>query len=176
LRVTLGLVSLLVLGMSAVPALGGSDISDDPDLLEFQLGSFDVRRAHSFAYEFEYRSAYKIFDFVKPMVGVLSTSQSAVYGYGGFAVDFYFGRHIVVTPSLAIGVYGRGNDAGLGAAFPQFRTALEIAYRFDDASRVGVEVHHISNAGTSGKNPGAETALLTYAYPLSRLEGALFAQ
>ena len=180
MRVTLGLFSLPILGMLSFPALAGSDATwysrDDSDFLEFQLGAFDLLPKNTFAYGLEYHSDIKIFDYVKPIVGILSTAQGAVYGYGGFAVDFYLERHIVLTPSLAVGVYGHGNDANLGTAFPEFRSAIEIAYRFDDDSRLGVEFHHISNAGSSGKNPGAETLLLTYAYPLQKLRNNLFGE
>ena len=176
LRFPLALCSLLISSILAVPALAGPLSTDDPDFIELQLGSFDIRHAHTFAFDLEYRSDYKILDFVKPMVGLLSTSRGAVYGYGGFAVDLYLGQRFVVTPSLAIGAYSQGNDVELGTAAPEFRSAIEIAYRFDDRSRLGVEFHHISNAGTSKKNPGAETLLLTYAYPLSKLRDQIIGQ
>jgi len=170
------LFSLLIFGVFAFPAFAGSIPPDDPDFLELQLGSFDIRHAHTFAFDLEYRSDYKIFDVVKPMVGVLSTARGAVFGYGGFAVDFYLGQRFVLTPSLAIGAYSRGNDVDLGTAAPEFRSAFEIAYRFDDRSRLGVEFHHISNAGTAKRNPGAETLLLTYAYPFSKLRDQIIGQ
>lgn len=180
MRVTLGLFSLPILGMLSFPALASSDATwysrDDSDFLEFQLGAFNLLPKNTFAYGLEYHSDIKIFDYVKPIVGILSTAQGAVYGYGGFAVDFYLERRIVLTPSLAVGVYGRGNDANLGKVFPEFRSSIQIAYRFDDDSRLGVEFHHISNAGTSSSNLGAETLLLTYAYPLQKLRNDLFGE
>ncbi|HYB11305.1 MAG TPA: acyloxyacyl hydrolase [Alphaproteobacteria bacterium] len=173
MRVALGLLSLLTLSVLVVPAHACSETSwyscDSSDFIEFQLGSFDVRRDHSFAYNFEYRSDYEIFGYIKPIVGILSTSRKAVYGYGGFAVDFYLGSNVYATPSLAIGGYERADDARLGAAFPEFRSAIGIAYRFDDDSRLGVAFYHISNAGLSRSNPGSEVAVLTYAYPLQNL-------
>jgi lipid A 3-O-deacylase len=175
LRFRLTIVSLLTLCAATILALAPARAADDdPDFLELQLGTFDIRHAHTFAADLEYRSGYKILGYVKPMVGMMTTSRGAFYGYGGFAMDIYFGRRIVITPSLAVGAYNQNNDVHLGAWFPEFRSSFEIAYRFDDRSRLGVMFHHISNAGTTKSNPGAETAMLTYAYPLSKLREQLF--
>lgn len=161
-------VGLLTLCAATIPAW-----ADDSDFLELQGGAFDIRHAHTAAFGLEYRSDYKILGWVKPMVGMLTTSRGAFYGYGGLALDVFFGNRIVITPSLAVGGYSQGNDVDLGAV-PEFRSSFEVAYRFDDRSRLGVEFHHISNAGIGSRNPGAETLLLTYAYPLTKLREQLF--
>ena len=146
---------------------------DDPAFLELQGGTFDIRHAHTGIFDLEYRSSYKLLGVAKPMVGAFGTSKGAAYEYAGLALDLYFGRRWVATWSEAIGAYEHGGDVKLGAV-PEFRSAIDIAYRFDDRSRLGVEFHHISNAGIGKQNPGAETALLTYAYPLSKLKEQLF--
>ncbi|HLI12145.1 MAG TPA: acyloxyacyl hydrolase [Alphaproteobacteria bacterium] len=166
----------LALLLAGTPAMAGESsiiASDDPAFLDLQLGTFDIRHAHTFVGDLEYRSSYKILGVVKPMAGFFATGRGAFYGYGGFAIDLYFGRRIVVTPSEAIGGYYHGNDVDLGAAAPEFRSAIEIAYRFDDRSRLGIMFHHISNAGIGRSNPGAETALVTYSYPLPKLTDQL---
>jgi hypothetical protein len=143
--------------------------ADDPAFLDLQLGTFDIRHAHTFAGDLEFRSDYKLWIF-KPMIGILATSRGAVYGYGGFAVDIFFGPRFVATPSLAIGGYSQGNDVNLGAV-PEFRSSIQFAYRFDDRSRFGIMFHHISNAGIGKRNPGAEQLLAFYSYPLGKLFG-----
>ena len=172
MRLRLAFVSLLTLCAASFPARADDFFSfgeDDPDFLEVQGGSFDINRAHTAAFGLEYRSDYKLLSILKPMVGGMTTTRGAVYGYAGFAVDLHLGEHFVLTGSEAIGAYGRGNDANLGVAVPEFRSAIEAAYRFDDGSRLGVLFHHISNAGVSSRNPGAETLMLTYAYPVPKL-------
>ncbi len=159
-------LSLLALCLLARPAL-----ADDPAFLDLQLGTFDVRHAHTPIADLEYRSDYKLW-VLKPMGGFFVTSRGATYVYGGFAVDLFFGNRIVVTPSEAVGAYNHGNDANLGA-IPEFRSSIAVAYRFDDRSRLGVMFHHISNAGLGKSNPGSETALVSYSYPLDKL-GSLF--
>lgn len=167
MRLLSAVLGLLTLCATTVPAR-----ADDPAFLDLQLGVFDIRHAHTFAADLEYRSDYKLW-IIKPMVGVLATSRGAFYGYAGFAGDIYFGSRFVVTPSLAIGGYRRGNDVNLGAV-PEFRSAIEMAYRFDDRSRLGFIFHHISNAGITKRNPGAETTMMAYSYPLNKLTEQLF--
>ena len=169
----IGLAAFAATLCCATASFAGPSGGDDPAFLEFQGGAFDVRHAHTGIFDLEYRSAYKILGVAKPMVGMFGTSRGATYEYGGFALDLYFGRRWVATWSEAIGAYERGNDVNLGAV-PEFRSAIDVAYRFDDRSRLGVEFHHISNAGIGSKNPGSETVLMTYAYPLPKLTALLF--
>lgn len=165
----LTLLTLCALSFSARADDFFSFGEDDPDFLEVQGGSFDISHAHTAAFGLEYRSDYKLLWIVKPMVGGFATTRGAVYGYAGFAIDLHLGEHVVLTGSEAIGAYGRGNDKNLGPIAPEFRSAIEVAYRFDDGSRLGVLFHHISNADAGSRNPGAETLMLTYAYPVPKL-------
>ncbi len=177
MRFRLALVSLLTLCAASFPARADDFFSfgaDDPDLLEVQGGAFDISHAHTAAFGLEYRSDYRLLWVLKPMVGGMATTRGAVYGYGGLAVDLHLGEHVVLTGSEAIGAYGRGNDVNLGVSVPEFRSAIEAAYRFDDGSRLGVLFHHISNAGVGSKNPGAETLMMTYAYPVPKLLEQVF--
>ena len=177
MRFPVALFSLLALGAASLPAWADEFFSfgaDDPAYLEIQGGSFDINHAHTAAFGLEYRSDYKLLWILKPMVGGMATTRGAVYGYAGLAIDLHLGQHVVLTGSEAIGAYGRGNDKNLGPIAPEFRSAIEVAYRFDDGSRLGVLFHHISNAGASSRNPGAETLMLTFAYPVPKLLEQVF--
>lgn len=169
----LGLVALVASLCYATISYAGPTTSDDPDFLTLQAGAFDIRHAHTGIVDLEYMSSYKILGISKPVAGMFVTSKGATYEYGGFGLDLYFGRRWTATWTEAIGAYEHGRDVKLGAV-PEFRSAIDIAYRFDDRSRLGFEFHHISNAGIGKENPGSETTLLTYSYPLSGLRAALF--
>ena len=52
-------------------------------------------------------------------------------------------------------IYGEGDGKDLGHAI-EFRSGIEVAYRFDDYSRLGLSFTHISNAGLDERNPGVE--------------------
>ena len=51
----------------------------------------------------------------------------------------------------------------------EFRSGIEVAWRFDNRSRLGVEFTHISNAGIYDRNPGTETLTVNYSIPLDQL-------
>jgi lipid A 3-O-deacylase len=105
---------------------------------------------------------------LRPMVGVMATTDSAVYGYAGLAVElWWFDKRVVLTPSAAVGAYHKGNGKDLGHTL-EFRTGAALQYRFDNDSRLGVALHHLSNAGLgkNKKNPGAESLMITYSWPI----------
>lgn len=141
----------------------------EPDFLSLSAGMYDIRQIDS-AGEFraEYRSNYKLAYIWRPFVGVSVTTKRATYGYFGLLTDFYFGRRWVLTPSMAVGGYNDGDGKKLGNTL-EFRTGGELAYRFDDRSRLGLAVHHISNANTGTINPGTEIAVVTWSIPFRKL-------
>ena len=143
-----------------------SAAADDPDFLTVAVGAFDLVQDHDQAAEFraEYRFDKKIW-IVKPFVGVMGTTDSAFYGYGGFLTDIFFGRRWVLTPSLAVGYYDKGNGFDLGHEI-EFRSSIELSYRFDNRTRLGVSFYHLSNASISNTNPGAEVLSIVYSIPL----------
>ncbi|HWB47769.1 MAG TPA: acyloxyacyl hydrolase [Stellaceae bacterium] len=102
---------------------------------------------------------------VSPMVGVQVSTQGSTYLYGGFGFDINFTPNWVLTPNGAFGWYERGSGTNLGSA-AEFRTGAELDYKFDDQSRLGVTVHHISNAGIGKYNPGEQQIMLVYQLPL----------
>ena len=97
----------------------------------------------------------------------MGTSDRAVYGYGGFLTDVFLGPRIVLTPSLAFGLYEEGDGKDLGHIV-EFRSSVELAYRFDDRSRIGISLYHLSNASLSEDNQGTEILSLSYSIPLNR--------
>jgi hypothetical protein len=164
---TLGAASLgaATLG-AATPARADGD---DPSFLAFGLGYYDVNKQNDTAADFrlEYRHGKKFWIF-KPWIGVEGTSDGAFYGAAGILLDIYFGTRVVLTPSFGGGFYADGNGKELGHEI-EFRSQIEIAYRFDDRSRLGLAFSHISNASIGDKNPGVEVLNLYYSLPLDGL-------
>ncbi|MAI59699.1 MAG: hypothetical protein CMM92_01610 [Rickettsiales bacterium] len=120
----------------------------------------------SILYQLEYQSPKRIFKIFKPKIGFLGTSEDALYGYGGLAVDFYFGdcKCIVLTPSFAAGWYVDGDEIKMYNRL-EFMSGGDISYRFRNNVRVGVGIYHISNAGLGTENPGSESIILKYQIP-----------
>ena len=164
-RVGLAVFAALALGAAtSAPAR-----AEDPGFLTFGAGAFDFHRSETRAAQFElqYRSGYKLWIF-NPMVGASGTTDGALYGYAGLSLDIFFGNRVVLRPSVAAGAYHEGNGKDLGGTL-EFRSGLELAYRFDDRSRLGMEISHRSNASIYDKNPGEETLMVFYHLPLTKL-------
>jgi hypothetical protein len=152
------LVAALALGTTA-------RAEDTKGLLAFGVGAFDFDHNNTAA---EFRGEYRFangFYFIKPLVGAFGTTDGSVYVYGGLRADFIFFEHYVVMPTAAVGYYDRGSGKDLGSHV-EFKTGLELAYRFDNAMRIGVAFDHISNAGLTKRNPGEENLLLMLSVPI----------
>lgn len=154
--------------MSVVLIVAPSSVAaGDPGFLSLGAGYYDIYQKKHKATEFraEYRSGEKIWIF-KPLLGIMGTSDTAIYGYGGFLVDMFFGRRFVLTPGLSAGYYedGDGRDLGYGL---EFRSSIEFSYRFDNRARLGLALYHLSNANLGDFNPGTEVLSVLYSIPLS---------
>jgi lipid A 3-O-deacylase len=146
----------------------------DPALVTFSGGVYDLvsHRTQEFEGRVEYRHGRGLFETdgvfrgFKPMVGIMSNSAGAVFGYGGFALPFAFdeGRWELV-PSGAIGGYHEGSGIFLGGTF-QFHIGVSGSYAITDRSRLGLAVYHISNANIHRKNPGVNSILLQWSVAL----------
>ena len=141
--------------------------ADDPSFITLSAGWFDFNRKHDQGGEFrlEYRSNRKLWHF-KPFVTTATASNGMTFLGAGVLVDIYLGRHWVVTPSFAV-TWWRGKTKDLDLGHPvEFRSQLEVAYRFDDRSRLGLSISHYSNGKLAKKNPGAESLMLNYSFPV----------
>ena len=70
------------------------------------------------------------------------------------------------NPRRSLGAAAGSDGKKLGNVV-EFRSGGEIAYRFKDHSRVGFAIQHMSNASLGEKNPGEESMMFTYSYPLN---------
>lgn len=159
-------VASLVL-VSIRPAMA----DEEPAFIALGVGATGViaDRVRGAAFNIEYRSDYEIWK-LRPFVGGFATSDASLYGYFGFMLNLYLGNRWVLVPNAAVGAYSEGDGQDLGHVI-EFRSGFELAYRFDDRSRLGLAVHHLSNASIGDENPGTETALLYYSVPLNSLFG-----
>lgn len=144
-------------------------IGDGPDAVTIGVGAFDAVKTDPASAEIraEYRLGRKLL-FLGPMVGVLANSDGGVFGYGGFYFEFQWTDRVVFTPAAGVAAYHSGDGKPLGGTF-QFYLGIDVAYRFDDNTRLGIKVGHISNADIHNENDGAESVLLTYTIPLANL-------
>ena len=161
------ITTMLAAAVLAVSFHAPAAQADDPDFLVIGGGWYDWNdNEEAIDFRLEYRSDYKLLGVAKPWFGIEATSEQAIYGLGGILVDLFFGRRWVLTPSFGVGVYADGNGKDLGHAI-EFRSQLELGYRFDNRSRVSLAGSHISNAGLDDNNPGTEIGTIYYHIPFS---------
>lgn len=177
----LGTVFASLLALAAPAAAAG----DQPDLVSLGIGQFDETffNPHDFFIGVDYHYPhYPAVDFrgeyifgnnlvpfspygaLRPQLGVEVTSKGAVFMSPAVMLDLPLGP-IHFQPSFGPGFYIQGDGKNLGNTI-EFRTQLELAYQFDNQSRVAVAISHISNGKLFGStNPGEDTMLVYYQFP-----------
>jgi hypothetical protein len=171
-QVSLAAACLWLAAGFATPAAAQITVGSpgDPPKLALGAGAFDITpsKSNRGGTAGEVRAEYRFGDLiwpVSPFVGVSGTSDGAFYGYGGFGVDINLTPTLVLTPNVAAGYFARGSGTNLGS-WMEFRSGAELAWRLPGQSRIGVAVHHTSNAGLTKRNPGAQSIALIYSIPL----------
>jgi hypothetical protein len=123
-------------------------------------GFRDARVAGHFALTYRHRPLISV---ARPSAGVLWSTAGSVFLFGGLGADVEPVPGWGVSPIATVGYYERGGDMNLGGAL-EFRSGLEIFRRLGPGTRVGVSIHHISNAGLFDRNPGRETLFLSWSF------------
>ncbi|MBI3495687.1 MAG: acyloxyacyl hydrolase [Proteobacteria bacterium] len=134
-------------GLALGLLLAAPAAAETPALLSVHAGAFDfLKERKAGLVDVEYRGRPLLWWF-RPVAGGMFDTDNAAYGYGGLAIEIWFGTQIVLTPSAVAGVYGNGdrNAKKLGSS-TEFRTGSELAWRFQNDTRVGIGFHHISRA------------------------------
>lgn len=159
----------MLFAAAGAPAQAQSFDKPDSAHLVLDVGYYDVVQDDDTAYSFgaEYRHGETFLGIFKPMVASFGTTDGSFWIGAGVAVDFYLGDNVVVTGSFAPGFYEEGDGKDLGYPL-EFRSQIELGYRFEDYSRVTVGINHLSNSGIfdDDGNPGTEVVTINYYLPL----------
>jgi len=182
LAVLFGLAALLAPILALAPP---AKAADEPAFISFGGAVFGYPRERDQQPEFrlEYRGEKMWGDF-KPVLAAAGTvcpggiggmfnfcpgdsfSGSGFFG-AGTQLDVFLGRRVVFSPSVTANLYTGGNaDLDLDAPIV-FRFQVELAYRFDNRSRLGVAISHYDNLELGSTNPGAESVTVYFSYPLT---------
>jgi len=142
---------------------------NDPSFITISAGWFDFieHRKSTLETILELRFGQKLWIF-KPFVGVMGTTDGAAATFIGLLFDVNLISNLFITPSFAPGVYYMGNGKRLDYQL-QFRSQIEISYRFKNNSRIGFSVNHISNGHLNNPNPGVENISFNYIIPFDKL-------
>ena len=137
-------------GSTLALGAGYSDpFEDEPDAADFRL---------------DYRHGEGLW-FLKPFLGIQSTSEGSLWGGAGVYVDIPVLDKVYLTVSAGVGGYRQGGGKDLGSVL-EFRTQGEITYRFENGMRLGGAVSHLSNASIADDNPGTNFISAIFVVPL----------
>ncbi|HKW53298.1 MAG TPA: acyloxyacyl hydrolase [Stellaceae bacterium] len=169
MRVPGGSAAAAALALSLLAAPGAAR-ADEPGLVAIGVGAYDVLHRNSESnteaqFRLEYRFAQSFLWLIQPLVGAFSTTDHTFFGYAGIRIELPLGDHVVLMGDAAAGYWHHGRGLDLGNPL-EFKSGVELAYRFADQSRLGVAFDHISNAGIAKLNPGVESLLLVYSHPI----------
>jgi len=106
----------------------------------------------------------KLWGVARPYVGVSYNWDKDFFGYAGLGVEMYFNKYLFFFPSLAIGYYRHGKGVNLGHPL-EFRTGLEVGWKFSNEMRTSLGLYHMSNFEIGDKNPGTESVSVMVALP-----------
>ena len=140
--------------------------SDNIDYLSFGCGCFDFMRERHRTVEFrvEYKPSFNL-QTLRPVFGAMVTLKGASYFYSGISLDLFFNENLYFSPSIAGGLYFKGNGKDLG--FPiEFRSGGEFGYRFLNNYRLSLTICHLSNASLGNRNPGCESFFVSLYFPV----------
>jgi len=158
-RAALSLAAFVAL----VAGASACQIVHERGTLAMNLGLFDFDDSKR---EFEGGVEYRSFDLIeglRPVVGATLSTEASVYGYAGLRWEVPWIEPIRVAPSFAVSVFGRGRGKDLGHPV-EFRSGVDIGYRFANGLSITAGIYHLSNAGLSARNPGANSLVLSYGY------------
>ena len=144
----------------------GKTIAQDKNYIALSSAVFDIlqQSALSFESRIEFRFE-KIEYFVHPFSGIMTNSEGATHIYVGFYYEIPLNEYLFITPSFAPGIYAGNGSKDLDCAL-EFRSQLELTFKFINGAGIGVSFNHISNASLGDENPGVESLALTYIIPL----------
>jgi hypothetical protein len=104
---------------------------------------------------------------IEPAIGAMVNDDGGYYGYAGFGVPWEPSPRWRLTPYTGVGIYSAGRGKNLGGPV-EFRSGLEVSYRLDDRSRLGLSFYHLSNGVIYEVNPGGESLCVVYGVRLGR--------
>ena len=122
------------------------------------------------AFNAEWQPGTKIVGRLQPLFGAMATTKGAMLGYAGIGVPFDLTDHVFLMPSLSFGAYRAGDDYDLHRHIVA-RPGIELAYKFDDKSRLGLNFDVLSNMRSPQARDRSEMIALTYTMPLNALGG-----
>lgn len=155
-----------------VPEARVVEVQPNTSFFGLSVGMYDPfshgQQAASF--NIEWQPGVKIAGFLQPLFGAMATTEGSLLGYGGVGVPFNVGKNIFLMPSVSVGAYEEGSGYDLDRTLA-FRVGTELAYQFEDKSRIGINAHVLTNGKSFNREDRTEIISLVYTTPTDILAG-----
>ena len=163
------IAALAVLATGFASAAKAQEVGSN--LLSFSGGYYDILDDDGAAdFRLEYRQGEPIlFNMLKPWLGFEITSDLSAWGGAGLLLDIPLGQSWYLAPNVGVGLYTDG-DSDLDLGHPiEFRSQLELGYKFENETRLGMSFGHLSNASLDDDNPGTEVLSVYWHTPVANI-------
>ena len=158
----------MIAALSGWAAMHPDQVPSGGGTYTFSAGAVDRidRGAQTWSLGFERRWGRFLIWRLKPFAGADITGRRSLYFYGGLRLDLHLISRLDVVPNFAVTNYLHGDGKHLGSPI-DFRSGLDVEWRFADGTRLGIAYHHISHWIFFGSNnPGTEILALTFSIPV----------
>ena len=143
-----------------------NSFAQDRNYIAISSAVFDILQQDDASSETRIEFRYgKAKFFAQPFNGVMINTEGAMHIYFGLYYDIKVAGYLYITPSFAPGLYAQRNSKDLKFAL-EFRSQLEVSFRFNNDVRIGFSFNHISNGSLGVENPGVESLAVTYVIPI----------
>lgn len=142
------------------------NVQPNTSFFGLSVGTYD-RFTHSeraTAFMGEWQPGVRIAGFLQPIFGAMGTTKGTLYGYAGIGVPINVTEHVFLMPSVAVGGYKKGDGYDLDRSVV-YKAGTELAYQFNDKSRLGLNFHVLTNGTSLNRADRAEIVALTYTMP-----------
>ena len=149
------------------------EVQPNSSFFGLSVGLYDITHGDKApALSLEFQPGVKIAGLLQPIFGAMLTNNGTVYGYAGAGIPVSLTDHFFVMPSLAAGFYKEGDGFDLDRNLA-FRVGTEIGYQFDNKSRIGLNLHAITNGTSFDRSDRTEVISVVYTTPLENLKKGL---
>lgn len=100
---------------------------------------------------------------LQPNLGLAVHTAAGGYVFGGLRRDFSLSRSWGISLGFGVSLFENGDGIDLGGLV-EFRSSFEIFANVGEASRIGIDYYHLSNARLYDTNPGANSLVLFYGH------------
>ncbi len=149
------------------------EVQPNSSFFGLSVGLYDLTHGNKDpSFSLEFQPGVKLAGILQPIFGAMLTNNGTVYGYAGAGVPINITDNFFVMPSVAAGFYHEGDGYDLDRSLA-YRVGTEIGWKFENSSRIGLNIHAITNGTSFKREDRTEVISVVYTTPLENLKKGL---